>query len=182
MGAVSGRRPPLSGRQGSGQGLVLSNLQEDREFAKREYDACRKIGALLAEMDFPTYEQALPAIIFLRYHEFDVEQPFLPQYDHNSGAAGGTCAACWERRTDRMEGKIYTRNEAALIVELFDGLLTGNGIKVPSPEDDTQREADNEAALYGSVYYGLLDEVEATLIDLLTRHAPDTEVVTDVFS
>jgi len=80
-----------------------------------------------------------------------------------------------------MEGKIYTRNEAALIVELFDGLLTGNGIKVPSPEDD-QREADNEAALYGSVYYGLLDEVEATLIDLLTRHAPDTEVVTDVFS
>ena len=52
-----------------------------------------------------------------------------------------------------MEGKIYTRNEAALIVELFDDLLAGNGIKVPSPEDD-QREADNEAALYGSVYYG----------------------------
>ena len=57
--------------------------KEDREFVKREYDACRKIGALLAEMDFPTYQQALPTIILLRYHEFDVDKSFLPQYDHN---------------------------------------------------------------------------------------------------
>ena len=34
-------------------------------------------------MDISTYEQALPMILLLRYSEFDVEQPFLPQYDHN---------------------------------------------------------------------------------------------------
>lgn len=57
--------------------------REDREYVKREYSACRKLGALLAEMTFPTYRQALPIMIFLRYHDFDLDQPFLPQYDHN---------------------------------------------------------------------------------------------------
>ena len=57
--------------------------REDREFVKREYDSCTKIGALLAKIDLSTYEQALPMILLLRYSEFDVEQPFLPQYDHN---------------------------------------------------------------------------------------------------
>ncbi len=57
--------------------------REDREFAKREYDSCMKIGALLAQMTPSVYEQALPMILLLRYSEFDVEQPFLPQYDRN---------------------------------------------------------------------------------------------------
>ena len=57
--------------------------REDREFVKREYDSCAKIGALLGKMNISTYEQALPMILLLRYSEFDVEQPFLPQYDHN---------------------------------------------------------------------------------------------------
>ena len=34
-------------------------------------------------MDASVYEHALPMILLLRYSEFDVEQPFLPQYDHN---------------------------------------------------------------------------------------------------
>lgn len=80
-----------------------------------------------------------------------------------------------------MEEKIYTRDEAAQIVELFDDILAVNNIKVPSPEDG-QREPDNEAALYGSVYYGLLDEVEAMLIDLMNRHSKGAKVVTDTFS
>ena len=42
-----------------------------------------KIGALLAQMTPSVYEQALPMILLLRYSEFDVEQPFLPQYDRN---------------------------------------------------------------------------------------------------
>ena len=43
-----------------------------------------------------------------------------------------------------------------------------NGIIIPSPEDD-QREEDNEATLYGSVYSDLLDNVEDVLIDILNR-------------
>lgn len=57
--------------------------REDREFLKREYASCTKIGALLAKMDTSVYEHALPMILLLRYSEFDVEKPFLPQYDRN---------------------------------------------------------------------------------------------------
>ena len=40
--------------------------------------------------------------------------------------------------------------------------------RIPSPEDD-EREPDNEAKLYGSTYYNLLDDVEARIASLLTR-------------
>lgn len=76
---------------------------------------------------------------------------------------------------------IYTRDEAALIVEMFENVLDTYNIKVPSPEDD-EREPDNEAKLYGSVYSDLLDNVEASLIELLEKHDEDTEIVTDEFS
>ena len=63
---------------------------------------------------------------------------------------------------------IYTRDEAARIVELFEEVLARYDIVVPSPEDD-EREEDNAATLYGSVYYDLLDDVEGILIDNLKR-------------
>lgn len=75
----------------------------------------------------------------------------------------------------------YTRDEAVLIVEMFESVLDTYNIKVPSPEDD-EREPDNEAKLYGSVYSDLLDNVEASLIELLEKHDEDTEIVTDEFS
>ena len=70
---------------------------------------------------------------------------------------------------------IYTRDEAVLIVEMFESVLDTYNIKVPSPEDD-EREPDNEAKLYGSVYSDLLDNVEASLIELLEKHDEDTEL------
>lgn len=76
---------------------------------------------------------------------------------------------------------IYTRDEAVLIVEMFENVLDTYNIKVPSPEDD-EREPDNEAKLYGSVYSDLLENVEASLIELLEKHDEDTEIVTDEFS
>lgn len=42
---------------------------------------------------------------------------------------------------------IYTRDEAVLIVEMFENVLDTYNIKVPSPEDD-EREPDNEAKLF----------------------------------
>lgn len=76
--------------------------------------------------------------------------------------------------------KIYTRDEAAAIVELFENVLIANGIVVPSPEDD-DKEDDNEAALYGSTYSDLLDEVEYMLVELLKK-SKNREIVQDVFS
>ncbi len=76
---------------------------------------------------------------------------------------------------------IYTHNEAAQIIEIFESVLNYYNIKVPSPEDD-EREPDNEAALYGSVYYDLLDDVENHLIDLLNRKDNLSKVITGKFS
>lgn len=76
---------------------------------------------------------------------------------------------------------IYTRDEAMLIIEMFEDILCASNIKVPSPEDN-DRGADNDAALYGSTYYALLDDVEANLVELLERHKPDTEIVQDELS
>lgn len=80
-----------------------------------------------------------------------------------------------------MDNKIYTHDEAMLIVEMFENVLCEYGIKVPSPEDD-EREPDNEATLYGTTYSDLLDSVEHKLIELLDNHNEDTVVIKDEFS
>lgn len=77
--------------------------------------------------------------------------------------------------------KIYTHDEASIIVEFFEDILVDNGIKLPSPEDD-DRDSENDAALYGSVYDNLLTQVEERLISLLERCIPNTIIVPDEFS
>lgn len=77
--------------------------------------------------------------------------------------------------------KIFTHDEAMLIIEMFEGVLNKYDIIVPSPEDD-DKEDDNETALYGSTYSDLLDGVEEKLIEMLRNHKPDTEVVEYEFS
>lgn len=65
--------------------------------------------------------------------------------------------------------KIYTRDEAMVIVELFENVLDKYDITIPSDEDD-ERDPDNTARLYGSTYYGLVDAVENALILMLVDH------------
>ena len=76
---------------------------------------------------------------------------------------------------------IYTHDEAALIVELFEDVLDRYHVTVPSPEDD-EREAGSTAALYASTYSGLLDSVERQLIHILDRHIAGAMIVQDKFS
>ena len=70
---------------------------------------------------------------------------------------------------------IYTHDEAARILEMFDDMLRENGIKVPSAEDD-ERGEDNDAALYGMVYWDLLDAVEHVLLDVAKRSKANEEI------
>lgn len=77
--------------------------------------------------------------------------------------------------------RIYTHDEAAIIVEKFEDLLDTHNVRIPSPEDD-DRDPDNEAKLYGSVYSDLLDEIEALIVGLLNRHGEHTIIITDKFS
>lgn len=76
---------------------------------------------------------------------------------------------------------IFTHDEAALIVEMFEDILAEYNIHIPSPEDD-EREPDNMVGLYGSTYSDLLDAVEDSICDILERHTIDTEVVVGEFS
>ena len=70
---------------------------------------------------------------------------------------------------------INPHDEAPRIVECFDEILCRYGIRVPSPEDD-EREEENDVALYGSTYGEMLDEVENTLISLLSRAKRGEEI------
>lgn len=77
---------------------------------------------------------------------------------------------------------MYTHDEAARIVDLFESLLDKYNIRIPSPEDD-EREDNNEAKLYGSVYSELLNSVEDELIDILRRYShTDGKVIMNIFS
>jgi len=70
---------------------------------------------------------------------------------------------------------IYTRNEAAEIVELFEDLLEKHGMSVPDSDREGREE---EGALYGMTYWNLLYEVEerlSVLVDRATREAVITQ-------
>ena len=74
--------------------------------------------------------------------------------------------------------KIYTQNEAANIVELFEDILDEYNIVVPSEEDDDRGE-DNDAKLYGMVYWDLLEAVQSRLVMWTAQVKNGAEVVTD---
>ena len=83
---------------------------------------------------------------------------------------------------------IYTHDEAARIIDMFEEVLSRYDIHVPSPEDD-ERDEDNMVGRYGSVYGDLLDEVEEHLIFLLeqadpgiVKHQSDPSIVKYQFS
>lgn len=75
---------------------------------------------------------------------------------------------------------IYTLDAASHIIEFFEDILGKHGIKVPSPEDD-QREEENDAVFYGSVYGELSDQIEAFLVELLERRTT-ADVVSGIYS
>lgn len=80
-----------------------------------------------------------------------------------------------------MSKEIYTHDEAARIIDLFESILAEHDIKIPSPEDD-EREADNDAVFYGSVYSDLLDEVEYILVEISKKIRDGNSVTPYVFS
>lgn len=79
-----------------------------------------------------------------------------------------------------MAKKIYTHDEAMLIVEAFEEVLSRYDISVPSPED-YEREPDNMVGLYGSTYSDLLDYVEDSLVALLDKHKDGAEIIVGEF-
>lgn len=76
---------------------------------------------------------------------------------------------------------IYTHDEAMLIVEMFEDVLSKYNISIPSDEDD-EREEDNLIGLYGSTYSDLLDSVEENICSLLARCRRGEKIIENEFS
>ena len=86
-----------------------------------------------------------------------------------------------KKREEHIKNRdiLFTRHEAAEILELFEDILDMYNITVPSPEDD-ERDEGNQARLYGSVYWDLLDNIEGRIVYCINQ-SQRAEVVTDVF-
>ena len=76
---------------------------------------------------------------------------------------------------------IYTYDEAMLIVEMFEDVLSKYNISIPSDEDD-EREEDNMVGLYGSTYSDLFDSVEVNICSLLARCRRGEKIIENEFS
>ena len=76
---------------------------------------------------------------------------------------------------------IYTHDEAMLIVEMFEDVLSKYNISIPSDEDD-EREEDNMVGLYGSTYSDLFDSVEENICSLLARCRRGEKIIENEFS
>lgn len=60
--------------------------------------------------------------------------------------------------------KIFTKEVAKDIVEVFEDLLEDNNISIP---DRFQEGNDDEARLYGQAYDGVMGKVECMIIELV---------------
>lgn len=76
---------------------------------------------------------------------------------------------------------IYTHDEAMLIVEMFEDVLSKYNISIPSDEDD-EREEDNMVGLYGSTYSDLFDSVEEKICSILARCKRGEKIIENEFS
>lgn len=76
---------------------------------------------------------------------------------------------------------IYTHDEAVLIVEMFEDVLSKYNISIPSDEDN-EREEDNMVGLYGSTYSDLFDSVEENICSMLARCKRGEKIIENEFS
>lgn len=83
------------------------------------------------------------------------------------------------RRKAEKREVLFTRMEAADILDLFEDILDKYNITVPSPED-ADRDPGNQARLYGSVYWDLLDSIEGRIVYCINK-SERAEVITDRF-
>lgn len=77
--------------------------------------------------------------------------------------------------------RVYTHDEATIIVEMFEDVLSKYNIHIPSPEDD-DRDKDDMVGLYGTTYSNLLDSVEDRIQDIIERVKDNSTIVYGEYS
>lgn len=58
--------------------------REDKEFLKQQYLAIPEIGKLMRRIPEELRRASVFKVLFYHYYNFDLDQPFLPQYEQNN--------------------------------------------------------------------------------------------------
>ena len=64
--------------------LYRNFSREDKEFLKQQYQAIPEIGRLMRRIPEGMHQAAVFKVLFYHYYHFDLDQPFLPQYEQNN--------------------------------------------------------------------------------------------------
>lgn len=74
----------LSGGRVSVNDWLYENFKrEDKEFVKLEFQYAAKIGKFMREAPESLREKVLFPLMYFRYYNYDLQKPFLQQYEHN---------------------------------------------------------------------------------------------------
>ena len=58
--------------------------REDKEYVKREYEIATELGKLVRAIDPAMRQGIVFKVLYYRYYNFDLDQPFQPQYEQNN--------------------------------------------------------------------------------------------------
>ena len=60
------------------------SVKDARQFLKTDYDALPVLGKAVREMGAKRFERMLFQFLFYRYYNYDLDQPFMPQFIRNT--------------------------------------------------------------------------------------------------
>lgn len=64
--------------------LYQNFKREDKEYVKREYEIATELGKLMRAIDPAMWPGIVFKVLYYRYYNFDLDQPFQPQYEQNN--------------------------------------------------------------------------------------------------
>ena len=64
--------------------LYQNFKREDKEYVKREYEIATELGKLMRAIDPAMRPGIVFKVLYYRYYNFDLGQPFQPQYEQNN--------------------------------------------------------------------------------------------------
>ena len=57
---------------------------EDKDYVKREFEIATELGKLMRAIDPAMLQGVVFRVLYYRYYNFDLDQPFQPQYERNN--------------------------------------------------------------------------------------------------
>ena len=64
--------------------LYQNFKREDKEYVKREYEIATELGKLMRAIAPAMRQGIVFKVLYYRYYNFDLDQPFQPQYEQNN--------------------------------------------------------------------------------------------------